>query len=286
MSLPASAELADAVTDAMQTLGALAVTVTPVDGYDILEPMPGEQPLAAMNVVTGLYEGARTPSRLRIELLHELGGISGAEPSFEILADAAWEQAWRQQAVAREFGDGLWVLPAQAPTPQHARGVVRLDPGLAFGTGAHPTTALCLQWLASLDLVARSVIDFGCGSGILAIAAAHLGARQVFGVDHDPQAVIATQENARFNEVAERVQVTTQPPAGAQVLVANILANALHELAPLFAELTAPCASIGLSGILPEQTHALSERYSAAFEMDSPRELDGWILLTGRRRTR
>ena len=284
MSLPASAELAEAVADAMQSLGALAVTITPVDGHDILEPMPGKQPLAVMNVVTGLFDQASKASRLRTDLLRVMSAQVNAEPSFATLADADWEQAWRQRAVAREFGDGLWVLPADAPLAQHARGVVRLDPGLAFGTGAHPTTALCLEWLASLELSGRTVIDFGCGSGILAIAAAQLGARHVYGADHDPQAVIATRENAQFNGVAERVQITAQPPGGAHVLVANILANALHELAPLFAQLTIAGGSIGLSGILPAQAQALSERYSDAFEMDPARELDGWILLTGRRR--
>jgi ribosomal protein L11 methyltransferase len=286
MSLPASAELAEAVADAMQSLGALAVTITPVDGHDILEPMPGKQPLAALNVVTGLYDQASEPSRLRADLLRRMGGGAIAEPSFEALEDTDWEHAWRQRAVAREFGAGLWVLPADAPLPLDARAVVRLDPGLAFGTGAHPTTALCLDWLAGLDLVGRKVIDFGCGSGILAIAAAHLGAAEVTGVDHDPQAVIATRANAQFNAVSERVCVSAQPAAGAQVLVANILANALHELAPLFAELTSPGGWIGLSGILPEQAQGLCERYSAAFEMEAPTELEGWILLTGRRRDR
>jgi ribosomal protein L11 methyltransferase len=286
MSFPASAETAEAVADAMQSLGALAVTITPVDGHDILEPMPGKQPLAAMNVVTGLYDQACEESRLRTGLLRVMSGEGSAEPRFEILADAEWEQAWRQRAVAREFGDGLWVLPADAPIPQHARGVVRLDPGLAFGTGAHPTTALCLQWLASLQLTGRTVIDFGCGSGILAIAAAQLGATQVFAADHDPQAIIATRNNAQFNEVTECVRLTARPPAGAHVLVANILANALHELAPLFTDLVAEGGTIGLSGILPDQAQALAERYSDAFEMNPATEADGWILLTGRRRNR
>ena len=286
MSLPASAERADDVADAMQSLGALAVTIMPVDGYDILEPMPGKQPFAVMNVVTGLYACGSEPSRLRSALLRALSSTTHAEPTFTTLADADWQRAWRQHAVAREFGQGLWVLPVDAPLPPHARGVVRLDPGLAFGTGAHPTTALCLQWLASLDLADCAVIDFGCGSGILAIAAAHLGAATVYAVDHDPQAIIATRENAQFNAVADRVQVIQQPAGAVQVLVANILANALHELAPLFGDLTAVGGRIGLSGILPEQAQALSARYSSAFEMDPPIQSDGWILLTGRRRNR
>ena len=143
---------------------------------------------------------------------------------------------------------------------------------------------MCLAWLASLELSATTVIDFGCGSGILAIAAARLGARKVYGADHDPQAVLATNENAQLNGVSTQIQVTAHPAPGADVLVANILANALHDLAPLFAELTRPGALIGLSGILPEQAQALCERYSDDFEMDPPSELDGWILLTGRRR--
>ncbi|MFT5172988.1 MAG: ribosomal protein L11 methyltransferase, partial [Gammaproteobacteria bacterium] len=223
MSMPASAELAEDIADAMQHIGALAITITPVDGHDILEPMPGKQPLAVMNVVTGLYDAASEPSRLRTALLRALHSSAHTEPTFTTLADADWEKAWRQRAVAREFGQGLWVLPVDTPMPQDARGVVRLDPGLAFGTGAHPTTALCLEWLASLELADCEVIDFGCGSGILAIAAAHLGAAAVYVVDHDPQAVIATRENAHFNEVAHCVTVTERPPGEAQVVVANIL---------------------------------------------------------------
>jgi ribosomal protein L11 methyltransferase len=207
----------------------------------------------------------------------------GGDPTVTVLEDAQWEQAWRQSAVARAFGDGLWVLPFDAPRPAAARAVVRLDPGLAFGTGSHPTTALCLAWLADQALAGRSVIDYGCGSGILALAAAALGAAEVHAVDHDPQALAATRDNAARNGLAHRVAITEDPPM-ADVLVANILANALDALAPRFAALVRPGGRIALSGILPGQADALAARYGAAFDVEPARESGGWVLLSGRRR--
>jgi ribosomal protein L11 methyltransferase len=212
LSVPASADDADAVTAALEALGAAAITVRPDESTDILEPAPGVQPLAKRNTVTGLFAGTANGEALLAGLGQAVGTEHAGAARLQVLADAHWEQAWRQQAVAREFGDGLWVLPEDAPHPAQARAVLRLDPGLAFGTGAHPTTALCLTWLTTLDLQGRTVVDFGCGSGILAIAAALLGARRAYAVDHDPQALVATSENAERNRVSDRVLVTASPP--------------------------------------------------------------------------
>jgi ribosomal protein L11 methyltransferase len=212
-----------------------------------------------------------------------VAGRCPSEPRVAVLEDSDWERAWRQRAEARDFGDGLWVLPGDDVAPANARAVVRLEPGLAFGTGAHPTTALCLQWLAGVPLVGRRVIDYGCGSGILAIAAAVLGAEVVWAWDHDPQALAATRRNAERNGVATRIRLEPRPPP-AEVLVANILANALDALAPRFATLVRPRGVLGLSGILPSQAPALASRYAEAFRVDAPRELDGWVLLTATRR--
>ena len=179
----------------------------------------------------------------------------------ETLHDADWEHAWRRQAEPREFGAGLWVVPTDAPRPPDARAVVRLDPGLAFGTGAHPTTALCLAWLAACAPVGRTVIDYGCGSGILAVAAAVLGASTVYAWDHDPQALDATRANADVNGVGARLRIAADPPPAVR-----------------------PGGSIALSGILPEQAPALAARYAGDFDMHPPRERDGWVLLAGTRR--
>lgn len=282
VSLPAAAAQVASVIDTMEALGAVAVTTRPDVDAEVLEPAPGERPLGRDNLVTGLFDGAADAAAIRARLMRALHGVVSAPPVLAVLDDAHWEQAWRQQAVARNFGDGLWVLPFDAPSPADARAVVRLDPGLAFGTGAHATTALCLQWLAGLDLTQRTVIDFGCGSGILAIAAAVLGARCVFACDHDPQALTATGDNAERNGVADRVRITDDPPA-ADVLVANILANALDDLAPRFAALVHARGQIALSGILPRQAAQLTARYAPAFRMHDPREDQGWVLLAGER---
>lgn len=282
VSLPATAAQVDRVSDALEALGAVAVTTRPHAGGDVLEPAPGERMLAPDNLVTGLFVGNADAALIRGALARALHGVGTATPEFARLEDAHWEQAWRQQAVACEFGEGLWVLPFDAPAPPAARAIVRLEPGLAFGTGAHPSTALCLGWLADQELHRCTVIDFGCGSGILALAAAALGAARVFACDHDPQALAATRENAARNGLASRVTITEDPPQS-DVVVANILANPLHQLAPRFAALVRPHGLIALSGILPAQAAALHARYSNAFRMQSPHERDGWMLLAGQR---
>jgi len=276
---------AEAVAAAMEALGALAVTTRPEAGHVLLEPAPGEQPLAPCNQVTGLFEADRDAALLSAHLSAAVAGVCAGEPRVATLEDADWEHAWRQQAEPRDFGAGLWVVPTDAPRPAGARVVLRLDPGLAFGTGAHPTTALCLEWLAAREIEGRTAVDYGCGSGILAIAAALLGAGAVYAWDHDPQALDATRANATRNGVAARLRVTAEPPP-ADLLVSNILANALDALAPRFAALVRPGGQIALSGLLPAQAPALAGRYHAAFAMDAPREHDGWVLLTGTRRAR
>jgi ribosomal protein L11 methyltransferase len=285
LSVDASADEAEPVSDALQKLGASAVTISPRAGDEILEPAPGAQPLAAHNRVTGLFDAVDDADGLLRGLAQILGDERAAGATVQTLADAHWESLWRQEAPARCFGNGLWVLPHGDPVPSGARAVVRLDPGLAFGTGSHPTTALCLEWLAARDLVARTVTDFGCGSGVLAVAAAVLGAGVVFAVDHDPQALEATRDNARSNAVADRVHVTPDPLAS-DVVVANILANTLAQLAPRFAQLTRAGGLLALSGILPQQVGDLVERYSPWFDLDPPRESEGWVLLSGSRAER
>jgi ribosomal protein L11 methyltransferase len=281
VSVSAGAEDVDAATAALERLGALAVTTRPQASDPVLEPEPGHQPPGRRNRVTGLFEATADPARIRAGLA-KLQWAGARDPVLETLEDADWQHAWREEARPRAFGNGLWVVPADAPAPPDARAVVRLDPGLAFGTGSHCTTALCLRWLASLDLRGRTVIDFGCGSGILAVAAATLGADHVQAWDHDPQALAATRDNAAANGVADRVLVTGEP-VPAHVLVANILADALQDLAPRFAQLVRPQGLVGLSGILEHQVTGLVECYAPTFQMRAPISSDGWALLTGRR---
>jgi ribosomal protein L11 methyltransferase len=184
------------------------------------------------------------------------------------------------------FGRRLWVCPGGLPAgdPQAIR--IELDPGLAFGTGTHPTTALCLEWLDSQHVAGRQVIDYGCGSGILAIAAARLGAASVLAVDIDPQALIATRDNAGRNGVAERIAITGDPligPDSADVLLANILAGPLVELAPRFAGAARSGGRLALSGLLLEQAETVTAAYRPWFDIATTATRDGWVLIAGRR---
>jgi ribosomal protein L11 methyltransferase len=185
------------------------------------------------------------------------------------------------------FGRRLWVCPKGQAAGAADAVAVELDPGLAFGTGRHPTTALCLRWLDGADLIGKTVIDFGCGSGILAICALRLGASRAVAVDRDPQALEATRANARDNGVAERLLACppgSMPQEPADLLVANILAEPLVELAPRFAALSRPRGAIALSGILCGQSARIQAAYRPWFELDTPRTEEEWVLLTGRRR--
>jgi len=185
-----------------------------------------------------------------------------------------------------QFGERLWIVPEGLSGPGDEAVVVRLDPGLAFGTGTHPTTALCLEWLAGQTLGGRSVYDFGCGSGILAIAAAMLGAATVRAVDVDPQALLATDANAERNGVRPKLEVTADPGlprSGTDLLVANILAGPLVELAPDFAAAVRPGGRIALSGILEGQSNTVTAAYRPWFDIALTAMRDGWALLAGQR---
>ena len=187
-----------------------------------------------------------------------------------------------------QFGEHLWIVPRDRQPPADAVDpvVVFLDPGLAFGSGTHPTTALCLQWLDSQDITGKRLVDFGCGSGILAIAALKLGAGSALGIDHDPQALIASEQNAQENGVAGRLTLTeSNAPVGAQadIVIANILASILIDLAEQIGSLVRPGGQIALSGILAEQAAAVMAAYSGSFELETPREQEGWVLIAGRK---
>jgi ribosomal protein L11 methyltransferase len=275
------------IETALGIADALAITLT--DGGDEaqLEPPPGTTPLWSEVLVTGLFPGD-SHSRTRAERLAEsLAGQCDLEPRIEYLEDRPWERAWMDDFAPRQFGRRLWVCPTDETLHLQKAVVVRLDPGLAFGTGHHATTALCLRWLDGAELAGKQVIDYGCGSGILAIAALRLGAERAVAIDHDPQALEATSANALENGVGDRLVVSSpeaRPREPADVLVANILAAPLIELAPRFAALVRPAGDLVLSGILEEQVDAVAAVYASAFELEAPWSEDGWALLSGRRR--
>lgn len=300
LSLPCTEVQQPRYERALESVGALAVTLADAhadapDEQAIFEPGVGETPLWNELVLTALFE-AGTPREL---LLYALAAadedLDWSRATFRDVEDQDWERAWMDQYEPLQFGRRTWIVPWNQELPPGAdaddAAVVRLDPGLAFGSGTHPTTALCLQWLDALAdegvLHDARVLDFGCGSGILALAALKLGAAQAVGVDNDPQALTATVDNAARNDVADRLQAyapETEPAHAYPVVVANILASALVSLADTLAARVAPGGRIAMSGILAGQEDEVIARYSADFESLQAHRLEDWMRVTGVRR--
>jgi ribosomal protein L11 methyltransferase len=278
----------EAVEAACFDAGALSVTLADAADTPILEPAPGATPLWPSVRLAALWEADSDPAALTATLRAALAA-PGLAPRFTELADRPWEREWLKDFHPMRFGRRLWVCPGgQVPPPEAADAVVvMLDPGLAFGTGTHATTALCLEWLDAVPLAGRRVFDVGCGSGILAIAALALGAAHAVALDIDPQALLATRENAARNRVEARLEVraAAEPwPDAIDVVLANILAEPLVELAPRLAAATRPGGAIVLSGLLVAQAADVASAFAPWFDMDAPRERDGWAGLTGRRK--
>lgn len=286
---------------ALENVGALAVTLSDAhadaaDEQAIFEPGVGAMPLWAELSLTALFPGGTIPELLLHALEAADDGIDWSHVDFRDVADQDWERAWMDDYEPLKFGDRTWIVPWNHELPAGAdsdgSAVVRLDPGLAFGSGTHQTTALCLQWLdrlASIDaLHGATVLDFGCGSGILALAALKLGAAGAVGVDNDPQALTATADNAERNGVGDRLAVylPDDEPTGMRypVVVANILASALISLADELAARVAPGGRIALSGILVGQEDEVLERFDADFEQLQVAQMDDWIRIDGTRR--
>ncbi len=271
--------------DALFELGAVSVTLEDAADDPVLEPAPGETPLWPTVVVKAVF-GAEADADVIAACLAQALPAATA-PRFETLPDKSWEREWLKDFKPMRFGRRLWVCPGGLPAGAPDAIRIELDPGLAFGTGTHPTTALCLEWLDSQDVAGWQVVDYGCGSGILAIAAARLGAGPVLAMDIDPQALIATRENAARNGVGDRIAVTDQPqlpPGSTDLLLANILAGPLVELAPHFAQALRPGGHLALSGLLLEQTDTVTSAYRPWFDIATTATRDGWALLAGRRR--
>ncbi len=281
-----TSEHADAIGDMLSANGSQAVTYVDAKDTPMYEPKPGEVLLWPDTQVVGLFEADADMKRI-------LGRLAKAKvlgPDFtyklEPLEDKDWEREWMDNFHPMQFGERLWICPSWRDVPDPNAVNVMLDPGLAFGTGTHPTTALCLRWLDGIDMADKTVVDFGCGSGILALAALKLGAKRVIGIDIDPQALQATQENARRNGVEDRLDVflpENQPTLEADVVVANILSGPLLELREV---ITGYCKSDGLlvlSGILAEQVETIESAYAKDISLD-PSAIDGeWARVSGRK---
>jgi len=271
----------------LEQQGALAVTLEDAledDGvHPVLEPGPGATPLWPSVHVRGLFEADAARDRISLALQFVPGVSRPDLIRWREVGDQVWERVWMDRFQPMKFGDHLWIVPTGMEIPFDENNIeIRLDPGLAFGTGTHPTTALCLEWLDGQDVTGMRVVDYGCGSGILGIAAALKGAERVVCVDNDPQALEATLENAARNGVTDLVQCLA-PEAyaenSAEIVLANILAGPLVELAPVLLGSTKPGGTIVLSGILKEQAWMVIKAYQPECHDIYQHELDGWVRL-------
>lgn len=281
----ATAKTADKVSNMLLGRGAQAVTFMDAKDVPVYEPMPGETPLWGETEVMGLFDAETDPAPT-IAFFQQIFG-ENVGYKVELLEDKDWVREWMDHFHPMQFGKRLWICPSWRDVPNPDAVNVMLDPGLAFGTGTHPTTALCLQWLDGLDLTGKTVVDFGCGSGILGIAALKLGAARVIGIDIDPQAIQASRDNAARNGVADQIELylpADQPQdVEADVVVANILAGPLRELAPLIAGHGKAGSLMALSGVLENQAPELETIYGQWFEMDPTAVKEEWCRLSGRK---
>jgi ribosomal protein L11 methyltransferase len=288
IEFPLAALNSETVETALLELGASSITFVDRGDEPVLEPLPGEIRLWSDTLVRALFQDssasdlARNLDRLATLLGPHITGTARVKR----VADRDWERVWLTDWKSMRFGRRLWVCPTAAEAPADPEAiVVRLDPGLAFGTGTHPTTALCLQILESLPLSGRTLIDYGCGSGILGIAGLKLGAAHVTAVDIDPQALLATRNNAMINGVSDHIDVRGVDGGlrPAYCVVANILAGPLIELAPKLEAACEPRGYLLLSGLLKTQAYAVKAAYTSAFDMVQVIERDDWCCIYARR---
>ena len=286
-SLHCPAEELDRVEALLLDMGALSISLADAGDEPIYEPLPGDQPVWSESIITGTFDAKLDPEDLQQQLASALPASLGASLTRDQLKEQDWELAYREHFKPIKCAEGLWIVPSWCEAPDPDAVQITLVPGGAFGTGTHPTTALCLGWLAEQSLDDSDVIDFGCGSGILAIAAIKLGAKLVRAVDIDTQALLATEDNARRNAIeADRIRIeapTKLSDEPTDVLLANILAGPLIELAPEFARRVRPGGKIMLSGILKTQLEDIQSAYRTSFILDKPRCRGDWAGLSGTR---
>lgn len=269
----------------MEETGALSVTFLDAHDTPVFEPLPGETRLWGDTDIVALYD-AEADTELVITLIKNSNMLeTGFAYKVEQLEDKDWEREWMDNFHPMKFGERLWICPSWRDVPEPDAINVMLDPGLAFGTGTHPTTSLCLEWLEGLDLKGKTVLDFGCGSGILAIAAIKLGAEKVVGIDIDPQALTASKDNAQRNGVADQLELflpQDQPENfTADVVVANILAGPLRELSGIIKSLVKPNGLLAMSGVLDTQAEDVANYYRDELHIDPIVEQQEWCRISG-----
>lgn len=283
LHLTSDRDTAPVLEDRLLACGALSVTLADSEDEPILEPGVGETPLWQSVRITGLFE-ADIDRRTVTSAIADIAGTRAADAVWETLADRPWERTWMDDFAPIRCGDRLWICPSWQSPPDPGAVNLVLDPGLAFGSGTHATTFLCLQWLDGQDLAGKTVIDYGCGSGILGIGALLLGADRVIAVDNDPQALLATRDNLHRNGLdIDRLTAwlpDQMPTATVDILVANILAGPLIELSALLEGRLKAGGRLCLSGITREQTEMVIGAYPG-IQFDSPAYRDEWVRLTG-----
>lgn len=269
--------------DALLGSGAVSVTLQDAADQPIFEPALGETPLWDRVRITGLYS-ADIDTASATSLAEKVFGDDLPDHKWELLEDKDWEREWMKNYHAIRCGERLWICPSWQQPPEPDKINLMLDPGLAFGTGTHPTTFMCMQWIDRQDLTNLQVVDYGCGSGILGIAALLMGAKKVIGVDIDSQALLATTENAKRNNLpADAIPVFLPPrcpKVQVDVVLTNILAGPLADLAGTLSALTKPGGKICLSGILEVQAEVVMAAYTPWFDFDPVMNQDGWVRLS------
>ena len=284
--IPTNDTQADQLSDALMEQGAVSVTLQDMQDQPMLEPAIGTTPMWSQTRAVGLFDSNVDLERIIIRIEQQLR-VKIDDWKGEPLEDKDWVRAWMDNFKPMQFGEKLWVVPSTFEPPQADAANILLDPGLAFGTGTHPTTSMCLEWLDANPPIGKEVIDFGCGSGILAIGAILLGAKHAEAIDLDPQALLATVDNAEKNNVSENINTYLPkdfPNQTTSLLLANILASPLIELAGYFADLTLPQGNIVLSGILAEQADNVLAAYKENFDISIWKQQDDWICLAGTRK--
>jgi len=282
LSLRVDPDSMESAESALWEAGAVSVTFLDAEDHPVHEPGPGEMLLWPEVVMVGLFQ-AGVDEQAIAETMQQSGLISSPTAiRFDPLAERDWERAWMDQYQPLQFGQDLWICPSHIEPDPDWPLVIRLDPGLAFGSGTHPTTALCLEWIDSQKLAGKQVIDFGCGSGILAIACALKGAAEVTAVDHDPQALLATADNAGRNEVAGIIECLAPDAFEARpvdCVMANILAGPLIALAPLLSDCVKPGGHLVLSGILRNQAADVAAAYTGQLDLVDQSVREDWVRL-------
>ena len=250
----------------------------------IYEPLPGEMPIWEKIRVKAMYQNIKNLSDLENEIINKTNIKILNNKVIKAIGEKDWQEEWVQSSKPMRFGEKLWIYPDHLIDNLEGKVCVNLNPGLAFGTGSHPTTRLCLEWLEKSNLDQKSVLDYGCGSGILGISAIKLGAKSVTAIDLDPQAVIASKNNAEKNHVQQEIEITDNNKTiekNFNIIVANILAKPLIELAPYFYRKLNKEGAICLSGILEGQINIIKDAYLKYFNLSEIKIKDGWVMMSG-----